>query len=87
MTTEQAVARVMEHVTRDRLAEAICGIVDIPSPTGAEGRVAAWFTRRLGSQNASVSHTALSGSPRSLEKRRHYRRVAGPKKAKRRPRG
>ena len=47
MTTEQAVTRVMEHVTRDRLAEAICGIVDIPSPTGAEGRVAAWIVDRL----------------------------------------
>ncbi|TCC28953.1 M20/M25/M40 family metallo-hydrolase [Kribbella speibonae] len=47
MTSEQAVARVMEHVTRDRLAEAICGMVDIPSPTGAEGRIAAWIVDRL----------------------------------------
>jgi succinyl-diaminopimelate desuccinylase len=47
MTTEQAVARVMRYVTRDRLAEAICGVVDIPSPTGAEARVASWIVDHL----------------------------------------
>jgi succinyl-diaminopimelate desuccinylase len=47
MTTEQAVARVMEYVTRDRLAEAICGVVDIPSPTGAEVNVANWIVDHL----------------------------------------
>jgi succinyl-diaminopimelate desuccinylase len=47
MTTEQAVGRVMEYVTRDRLAEAICGVVDIPSPTGAEARVAEWIVDHL----------------------------------------
>lgn len=47
MTTEQAVARVMENVTRDRLAEAIRGVVDIPSPTGAEADVAAWIVDDL----------------------------------------
>jgi succinyl-diaminopimelate desuccinylase len=47
MTIEQAVASVMRHVTRDRLAEAICGVVDIPSPTGAEARVAEWIVDNL----------------------------------------
>ncbi|TDO48043.1 acetylornithine deacetylase/succinyl-diaminopimelate desuccinylase-like protein [Kribbella sp. VKM Ac-2527] len=47
MTTEQAVGRVMEYVTRDRLATAICGVVDIPSPTGAEARVAEWIVDHL----------------------------------------
>lgn len=47
MTSEQAVERVLRHVTRDRLVEAVCGIVDIPSPTGAEGRVAAWIVDHL----------------------------------------
>ncbi|MEJ1112279.1 MULTISPECIES: M20/M25/M40 family metallo-hydrolase [unclassified Kribbella] len=47
MTTGQAVARVMEYVTRDRLAEAICGVVDIPSPTGAEAMVANWIVDDL----------------------------------------
>jgi succinyl-diaminopimelate desuccinylase len=47
MTTEQAVERVMRHVTRDQLMEAVCGIVDNPSPTGAEGRVALWIVDRL----------------------------------------
>ncbi len=47
MTTEQAVQRVMRHVTRDRLADAVCGVVDIPSPTGAEGRLAAWIVDNL----------------------------------------
>jgi acetylornithine deacetylase/succinyl-diaminopimelate desuccinylase-like protein len=49
MTTEceRAVAAVMRHVTRDRLAEAVCGIVDIPSPTGAEAPVAGWIVEHL----------------------------------------
>lgn len=47
MSAESAVARVLREVTRDRLAEAVCGIVDIPSPTGAEARAAAWIVRRL----------------------------------------
>ncbi|MFI7062408.1 hypothetical protein ACIBL3_15600 [Kribbella sp. NPDC050124] len=47
MTTEHAVARVLEYVTRDRLAEAIGGIVDIPSPTGSEAVVAQWIVDDL----------------------------------------
>ncbi|WP_340539291.1 M20 family metallopeptidase [Nocardioides sp. GXZ039] len=45
--TEAAVAEVMAHVTRDRLAELIAGVVDIPSPTGGEGVLAAWIADRL----------------------------------------
>ena len=47
MTTEQAVERVMRHVTRDQLADAVRGVVDIPSPTGSEGRLAAWIVDNL----------------------------------------
>jgi acetylornithine deacetylase/succinyl-diaminopimelate desuccinylase-like protein len=55
---ESAVARVMAHVTRDRLAEAVCGIVDLPSPTGAEARVAGWIAEHLAGAGvaANVQH-------------------------------
>ena len=36
-------------------------------------------------RHASSRRPSALGLPRSPEKRRHYRRVAGPKKAKRRP--
>lgn len=47
MNPEQAVERVMRYVTRGRLVEAVCGIVDLPSPTGAEARVAQWIVDSL----------------------------------------
>ena len=55
---EAAVARVMAHVTRDRLAEAVCGIVDVASPTGAEAAVAGWIAERLAAAGvaANVQH-------------------------------
>ncbi|TMR05027.1 M20 family metallopeptidase [Actinomadura soli] len=42
-----AVARVMRQVTGEDLLAAITGIVDIPSPTGAEGELASWIAARL----------------------------------------
>lgn len=47
MTVEPAIARVLKEVTRERLAEAVCGMVDIPSPTGSEAPVAGWIAERL----------------------------------------
>ena len=44
---ELDVARVMTHVTRDLLLDAVCGIVDTPSPTGAEADAAAWIAQQL----------------------------------------
>lgn len=41
------VARVLAHVTPERLAAAVCGLVDIPSPTGAEAPAAAWLAEHL----------------------------------------
>jgi succinyl-diaminopimelate desuccinylase len=41
------VGRVMDYVTRERLAEAVCGLVDTPSPTGAEAPAAAWIAAHL----------------------------------------
>lgn len=41
------VDRVMAHVTPDRLAYAVRGLVDIPSPTGGEAPVAAWLAEHL----------------------------------------
>jgi succinyl-diaminopimelate desuccinylase len=41
------IADVMAHVTRERLAEAICGLVDVPSPTGGEAPAAAWLADYL----------------------------------------
>ncbi|MDF1604497.1 peptidase dimerization domain-containing protein [Nocardioides sp. YIM 152315] len=47
---DATVAAVMEHVTRERLAELVVGVVDIPSPTGGEGPLAAWIAARLRAQ-------------------------------------
>lgn len=44
---ESAVAAVMRHVTRDLLLDAVCGIVDVPSPTGYERPLATWIAERL----------------------------------------
>lgn len=46
-TTSRAVGRVMEEVTRERLLEAVRGLVDVPSPTGAEAPVATWVAEHL----------------------------------------
>lgn len=55
---DRAVARVMRLVTRDRLAEAVRGIVDIASPTGAEAPVAEWIAAHLAGAgvDARVQH-------------------------------
>ena len=45
--TATALSRVLKEVTRDLLAESVCGLVDIPSPTGAEAPAAAWVAGRL----------------------------------------
>lgn len=43
------ISQVMAQVTRDRLAEAVRGVVDIASPTGAEAPVAEWLAGYLDS--------------------------------------
>lgn len=42
-----ATEAVMRHVTRGRLVEAVCGMVDIASPTGHERPLASWIADRL----------------------------------------
>jgi succinyl-diaminopimelate desuccinylase len=54
-TFEQMVAAAMAEVTRDRLLEAVCGLVDVPSPTGAERLAAEWITSRLGAAGLEAS--------------------------------
>lgn len=44
---ERAVAEVMAEVSHDHLLEAVCGLVDRPSPTGAERPLAEWLTEHL----------------------------------------
>lgn len=44
---EDAVAAVLAQVQRDHLLEAICGLVDRPSPTGAERPLAEWLVEHL----------------------------------------
>lgn len=44
---EARVKAVMEHVTRDALLDALCGVVGIASPTGAEGELAEWIAANL----------------------------------------
>lgn len=46
-TREDAVAAVLAEVTRDHLLEAVCGLVDRPSPTGAERPAAEWLADHL----------------------------------------
>jgi succinyl-diaminopimelate desuccinylase len=45
---DDLVRDVMEQVTRERLQETICGLVDIPTPTGGERPAAEWIAGRLG---------------------------------------
>ena len=45
---EEAVRSTMAEVTRDRLVESVRGLVDIPSPTGAERPLAEWIATALG---------------------------------------
>lgn len=47
-STEEAVSRTLSHVDRERLLSAVCGLVNIPSPTGGERNAAAWVAERLG---------------------------------------
>lgn len=51
MTLEEFSRAVMAQVDRDHLLEAVCGLVDIPSPTGAERAAAEW----------TVAHARQSG--------------------------
>ncbi|AWB93694.1 M20/M25/M40 family metallo-hydrolase [Aeromicrobium chenweiae] len=44
---DRSVAAVLEHVTRDLLLEAVCGMVDIASPTGGERPLATWIADTL----------------------------------------
>jgi acetylornithine deacetylase/succinyl-diaminopimelate desuccinylase-like protein len=43
----EAVAAGLAEVERDHLLEAVCGLVDRPSPTGAERPVAEWLVEHL----------------------------------------
>lgn len=47
MSDDEQLSRVMAHVTRGRLLDAVTGLVDIPSPTGGEGELARWIAGRL----------------------------------------
>lgn len=44
---EDLVRAVMAEVTRDRVLETVRGLVDIPSPTGAERPLAEWMVARM----------------------------------------
>ncbi|MFI5624820.1 hypothetical protein ACIA03_15260 [Nocardioides sp. NPDC051685] len=52
---EEVVGAAMAEVTRDRLLEAVCGLVDIPSPTGAERPAAEWITAQLDATGLETS--------------------------------
>lgn len=52
---EETVRAVMVEVTRDRLLDAICGLVDIPSPTGAERPLAQRITDHLGASGLETT--------------------------------
>lgn len=56
-TDEHVVAAVMAQVERDHLLEAVCGLIDIPSPTGAEGPAASWL----------VDHMSAAGLDTTLQ--------------------
>lgn len=44
---EDAVADVMSSITRERIVDMVCGLVDIPSPTGGERQLAEWAAQHL----------------------------------------
>lgn len=52
---EDLVRAAMSEVTRDRMLEAVCGLVDIPSPTGGERPLAEWIASRLGAGGVNAS--------------------------------
>ncbi|WP_434740579.1 hypothetical protein [Micromonospora sp. SH-82] len=54
---ERLVAAVLAQVERDHLLEAVCGLVDRPSPTGGERPVAEWI----------VGHLAAAGVDGTLQ--------------------
>lgn len=47
---DETVGAVMRELTRDRLAELLEGVVNVPSPTGHEGPLATWIAERLTAQ-------------------------------------
>lgn len=57
-----AVAGVMRQVTRELLAESVCGLVSRPSPTGAEGEAAEWITGRLAEAGVEAELQRLDGA-------------------------
>jgi acetylornithine deacetylase/succinyl-diaminopimelate desuccinylase-like protein len=60
--TEDRVAAVMAEVTREALLDAVVGMVDVSSPTGAEGDLAAWIA-------AALSHGRLRASVQRIDDR------------------
>ena len=46
-TVDDVVEAVMAEVARDGLVEAVCGLVNVPSPTGAERPAAEWLVEHL----------------------------------------
>ena len=58
---EESVSAVMAHVTRDRIVETTCGLVDIPSPTGGERPIAEWIARRLAGSGIDASAQIIDG--------------------------
>lgn len=54
-TYEELVNAVMAEVTRDRLLETTCGLVNIASPTGGERPLAEWIAARLGDHGLDAS--------------------------------
>lgn len=52
---EDSVAAVLEHVTRDVLLEAVCGMVEIASPTGGERPLATWIVDTLAASGVDAA--------------------------------
>lgn len=51
---EERVQAVLAEVTRDRLIQAVCGLVDIPSPTGGERPLAEWMSAHMAAQGLAA---------------------------------
>lgn len=56
---DDLVHHVMGAVTRERLQETICGLVDIPTPTGGERPAAEWIASQLGEAGLEASAQVL----------------------------
>lgn len=61
-SADEAIERVLAHLTRERLLAAVRAMVDIPSPTGGEAPLAEWITSDLASAGVDAEVQRIDSS-------------------------